>query len=401
MKYALLLPSIFSIGVSAQNITDNNVSFDYVQLPTNPIDPQYTTYKIVVNKFFETSNQDSLNLHQARIDAIQVNYDAQMSGWVTQKRAIDRQYLTTLAAWEKNNLAAGVSTIKPDRPQYPLMPFKEELAEPRLHDDITEQYVGSIVKLEGFTAGEGGAEITIDIQPMTELAIVKKVNGSGTATKYEYRCNYKLQVLIKVQCPARGIVFNTMIGSAVKSHAINTFATTYDYEIWMLDNREKMWMELQAKARAEAMAEVNSVINENCGFPLKRRNTEVYSVKSHEKFTYTELTTAFTTAEQGYRLIAQKRDHTAAASKLLEAISIWETVLKESNMNDNKSRVNDKITGMLHYNIAEAYAWLSQFEESEKYINLTIADGVLKFKGMANDLDAYLNQQIVRWNANY
>ncbi len=401
MKLFVPLSFLFASSLNAQNIADNKVSFDYVQLPTNPVSSQYTSYSLVINKLFEKSNQDSLNLHQARVDAAQVNFDAQYNVWRDQKKAIDRQYLATLASWEKNNLTTGISSPKPERPPYPAQPLKEDVRDPRLHDDITSQYSGSLVRLEGFTAGEGGATVTLDIQPISGITITKKTNGTGATTKFEYSCNYSLPVNIKVECPSKGIVFNTVIGTNVKSYPLNSFATTYDYEIWMMDNYDKFWMDLQSKARADALAEVNTVLNENCGYPVKRRVTEVFSVKSHREFTYADLTTAYTTAEQGYRLIVQNRDHTAAAQKLLEAIANWDAVLKESNVTDKKSRVNDEVTALLHYNIAEAYGWLSQFDEAEKYINLCIADGVMKFKGMAKDLDVFLDAQKVRWNANF
>ena len=401
MKKLLFILFIGIGGVYAQNVADNNVSFDFIQLPTNPVDPQVNTYKIVINKLFEVSNEDSLNMYQVRLNAAQSNYDAQMEVWKQQKKAIDRQYLSTLAVWEKNNLANNTSTPQPQCPPYPPQPILEEVRQPELHDDIADQFANGKIKLEGFTAGDGGVTVTLDINPISDLKIVKTIKGSGSATKFIYECEYKLPVGVKVECPMRGVVFNTIVGNTVRKKAINTFTTTYDFQIWMLDNRESFWVDLQKEARESVMNEISAVLNDNCGFPLKKRSTEVYSVNKHKDFSYPELTEAYTTALQGYRLIVQRRDRTDAADKLYEAITIWENALKESNMADNKSRINDKITAMIHYNMAEAYLWLNQYDECEKYANLAIADDVFKFKGPAHALKNYLVERRKRWNANY
>lgn len=400
-KLLLSISLLCGIGGFSQNIADNKVSFDFIQLPTNPIHTDFTTYQIIINKLFENANSDSMATYQARQDAVNATYDAEMVAWTEQKRGVDRQYLTTLASWEKNTLATGTVVPKPEKPAYPPHPLKQDVLPPFLHDDVSDQYAGSKINLQGFSSGGGGALITLDINPISELQIVKTTKGTGAGTQYVYEAQYKMPVTVRVDCPNNGTVFNTMIGAATRKYSIKTFTTTYDYEIWMMDNRDQFWIDLQNSARAIAMNEIDNALNEACGYPLKKRNTEVYSVKKHKDFSYPELNTAYTTASQGYRLIAESRDRSTGIPKLMEAIAIWEGALKESNMSDDKSRVNDKITAMLHYNIAEAYMWMGQFDEAEKYANLAISDGVMKFKGPAKDLKGYNTARKQRWNANF
>ena len=56
---------------------------------------------------------------------------------------------------------------------------------------------------------------------------------------------------------------------------------------------------------------------------------------------------------------------------------------------------------MLYYNIAEAYFWMSQWDNSEQYINKAINGGALKFKSAAKRLQTSLNVMKIRWDANF
>jgi tetratricopeptide (TPR) repeat protein len=86
---------------------------------------------------------------------------------------------------------------------------------------------------------------------------------------------------------------------------------------------------------------------------------------------------------------------------LTEAINVWKKALTESNPGDNKARINDKVTALIFYNIAEAYMWMSNFDEAEQYINKAINAGEMKYKTEAKRLQGVLADQKLRWNANY
>jgi hypothetical protein len=105
-KGLLFLLGGLAFGASAQNVTDNKVSFTYIQLPTNPIDSKYTQFEIVVLKSFENSNQDSLNAYQIKLDNVNMQYESAMNVWKEQKKNVDRNYLMQMAAWEKSTNAA-------------------------------------------------------------------------------------------------------------------------------------------------------------------------------------------------------------------------------------------------------------------------------------------------------
>lgn len=401
MKRALfILSCCFSLTVVAQNIADNKVSFNYIQLPTNPVDPGYNTYSIVLNPTFDAANEDSLNMFAVRQEAALINYDAQLTAWKEQRKAVDRAYLTDMANWERAT-NAGAASPQPQRGEYPPPPIMDDIQEPLLHEELTIDVADRYINVEGFSVAQGGVVITINIGPLSEMRIVNKRTGSGAATKYKYNCNYKLVATVKVECPARGVVLNTMIGNSLQTHAMNTYTSKYEFALWWMDNRTIFWSELQQKARVKLLGSINNELNSAIGFPLKKRSTEVFSVKKFKDHQYTDVTEAYTTCKQGYMAIQTDRDRSGGADKIQEAIAMWEQLLGESNPGDKNARINEKVTAMLYYNLAEAYLWTSNFDQAEVYIDMAINGGSMKFKNMAKNLQKYLPSRKTRWKANY
>jgi len=402
MKTTFFILSLLLVGVTsvAQNVTDNKVSFTYIQLPTNPIDARYTTFEIIILKSFEQSNQDSLNVYQIKLDNANVQYESQMNVWKEQIKNIDRNYLSQMAAWEKSTNAGTVSA-QPIRPENPPQPIKIDIPQPALHEDLPNDQVNNMVNLEGYSKSTGGATITLDFKGIGNIRMVETKSGSGSSTKYNYKVEYMMPVEIKVESPSQGVVLNTIILNELRYYPLKDYASKYEFQLWYLDNQVQFWSEFQKYARNQAMTEINNLLSDKCGFPTKTWSTEIYSVKSFKDFNYDDLTTAYTAAKQGYDLIYQTRDRKNGYAKLNEAIGIWKKALSESKPSDKKSRINDKITALIYYNLAEAYMWISNFNEAELYINKAINAGEMKFKNEAKRLQTALNDMKQRWNANF
>ena len=89
MKRILLLFAVSTlVSASAQNISDNKVSFTYIQLPSNPIDNQYSTYDITVDRGFEMANEDSLSSYALQVNMAVNQYDSEMAVWKEQRRTM-------------------------------------------------------------------------------------------------------------------------------------------------------------------------------------------------------------------------------------------------------------------------------------------------------------------------
>lgn len=401
MKRSLLsLLLILGINSFGQNVTENKVTFNFIQLPTNPIAKEYSTFNVMVERKYEQANEDSLMNFQMKLEAASAQYEAELAAWKEQTRAIQRDYLGQMATWQKGS-NAGTPVTKPADPIYPPQPVMVQVENPRMHSDITDQEVQNAISLAGYNRGDGGATITVGVQPLSDVSIVMNAKGDGASKKYSYSANYKLPLELKVESPSQGVILQTIVLNSIQSYNMQTYASQYEFELWFLDNKEQFWMDLEKYARTNALKELNQTANDKCGFPVKPSTIEVFSIKKHKQHTYNDITNAYTIASQGYQAIGQSRDRSNGHAKLNEAITIWKQVLSESNVNDNAARVNDKVTAMLYCNIALANIWLSEFDVAEQYINQALNSGVGKFKRVADDYKALLNERKIRWNTNF
>lgn len=401
MKHFLSLIILFT-GVStfAQNIDDNKVQFSYIQLPSHPLGNGVTNYSIVINNNFDQANEDSLSLYQMKYDQLNAAYEAGMIAWRDQKNTIDRNHLVAMANWEKQ-INAGTAAAQPIKPPYPAQPETVDLPLPLTHSDFSDDIITNTINVQGLQKGTGGATVTIDVNPIKNFRVIETKKGEGAAIKYYYSVQYEMPIGLKIESPSKGVVLQTILMAGLQTQDLNNYASKYEYELWLLDNRDKMWEDIQLAARKQIAANVNSELNEKCGYPIKSRGTEVFTVKKFKDHDYNDVYAAYQSAQAGYLMVGNSKDASAPKAKLNEAIKQWETILQESNISDSKSRINDKVTALLYANLAEAYLWLNNFDKAEYYINMAINAGTFKFKNHAQGLQGLLNDRRMRYNANF
>ena len=401
MKTNLFFGLLMVVGLNhAQNVDENKVSLTYIQLPLNVINKALTVYEVDVTKSYEQANEDSLANYQVELESAAAIYESQLAQWQAQCDALKRDYLTKMAAWEKQtNASDGAITNPPAEPQYPAHPIQQVVELPFLHNDLDDNTVQNTIELQGFSRGPGGAIITVDIQPIAEFKIVENIKETNGVRKFEYTCNYKLPLGLKVEAPGQGIVLQTIIGNSIQNYNLQTYDSQYEFDLWWMDNEDQFWMDFERKVRQKALQNLNTELNNKCGFPTKSRTIEVYTIKRFKDHDYADLTTAYTLATQGYQKVSNTRDRSEAHDKLTAAINMWKKALEESNLSDNKARVNDKVTALLQCNIAQAYIWMSEFDQAEVYLNLAKNSGISKFKRIAERLTSLLQERKQRWNA--
>ena len=168
----------------------------------------------------------------------------------------------------------------------------------------------------------------------------------------------------------------------------------------MLTNEEQFHRNLEIAARAKAVTETNRYLNNQIGYLTKSRNAEIYAVKKFKSYDYSDVTVAYTKTVQALMLVSQDRDRSSAIAKIDEALAEWNMILEESNDYDKKARINDKITAMIHCNMAELLIWKGEFDKSQEKVNLAISAGG-KFKRHANGEKSFYADQKRRWDVHY
>ena len=107
-----------------------------------------------------------------------------------------------------------------------------------------------------------------------------------------------------------------------------------------------------------------------------------------------------TYAKIGYQGFVNDVDKVNAKENIFKAIEIWEKQLEQSDLSNNKSRINKKSTALLFANLAEAYLWVDQFDKAGLFINKAITLGVFKYKNHCKKLQDKMGNLKLRYQAN-
>lgn len=399
--YILFLLTISSFSVLfAQNIDDNKVNFQYIQLPVQKINPVYTNYEVRIHHDYRRANEDSAQVFAQRKQLQEIAYQSQYNAWLNQKKQLDRQYLIQMAAYEKAQ-SAGTPATLPTLPQYPASPVFEPLEPIRLNTEINEQDIVQSMDLKGFSKGLGGFIINYTVLPIQSIRILESKKGSGSNTRYEYVCEYILPVDVTIETPTEGQVFKRRLLETSLNQAMKTYNSKYEFQLWWMDNQQQFYSEIERDARKRAIKEVNQQLNNEFGFVNSTRTAELYSVKKFRDYDYSDVTKAYTLTTQALNLLGKDRNRSGAYAKLDQAIVSWKTILEESNLADDKARINDKISGMIYCNLAELLMWRGDFDQAELYSNLALNSGVMKARNHAERVVGFYTDQRKRWQVHF
>lgn len=85
------------------------------------------------------------------------------------------------------------------------------------------------------------------------------------------------------------------------------------------------------------------------------------------KHTYQDYKLAYISASEGYSKLVSEPE--LAVKKLNEAIEMWVKALEESDVENKKARINEKVTLVTYYNLADAYIQTAQFDKANNVMN--------------------------------
>jgi hypothetical protein len=207
--------------------------------------------------------------------------------------------------------------------------------------------------------------------------------------------------MVSFETPTEGALLKKTYFETIQYQSMKSYSSKYEYQAWFIDNGAQYYRDLERNARKSALQEVNGILNSEFGYVSMQRNAELYSVKKYRDYDYAEVTAAYTLTTQALNLVAKDRNRASAIDKISQAIAKWEVLLEESNMTDDKARVNDKITAMIHCNLAELYAWKGDYDKSELHTNLSLNGGVAKFRNHSERVQSFYADQRKRWEVHY
>ena len=403
MSKSLLLAvisSLFSFSICSQTVKDYKVPFQYVQLPLKPFDASVSNYKIIFENNFEKANEDTIKAYENRLENAKKDQQDLLVVWNEDRLRIDRIYLTEMAVWEKAINLGNTTLAQPVKTPYPDYPVLRDVSLPIFTEDVSNDFCGQKINLAGYSKGEDGVVVTIIHNGLQSSRISTKITGSGALKKYKYTAHYIMPVEIKIDAPEQGLVYSKTYFNSEMSELIRDDKSQYDYQLWWLDNKDKYWKSLQTKLLNNILRDLNSYMNTTFGYPVKSSQNEIYVIKKYKNHSYSEFVDAMTFAKIGYEDFVNDVDKVNAKENISKAINIWLDQLSQSDLSDNKSRINKKATALLYSNLAEAYLWIDEFDKANLYINKAITLGVYKYKNHCKKLQDKMGNLKVRHQAN-
>ncbi len=408
MKRILLASALMLIGSVSfgQNINDHKINFNFIQLPLLKIDTQYDNYSVKVEHAYRQANEDSTVMFSARQEVAMQLFMQSNEQYHRERDSLERIYLAQMSSWEQKVNAGttnpdGTQLAQPVAPMYPPAPVMDLIEAPMSHSEFQENMATDRINLSGYTKGEGEVEITITIHPIRSYRIVESKKGTGASTKYNYTARYVMPIGLRVANPSQGIMMETTLYESERTYNLPSQKSKYDHELYMKDNKETFFRQMETAGRNSAISQLNDHLNNHFGFVQRTRSAEIYSVKSFKGFDYTDVTNAFTQITFALQAVGSDRDRSGAMSLIDAAISTTETILAESNIGDKKSRINDKVTAMLQCNLAELYMWKADFNKCDGLANLAMNSGEGKAKRHIRDEMGFYKDQRNRWDVHY
>lgn len=420
MKFKLFVIVILLIicsSVIGQKVVIEETSFDYIRLPLTPFDTTVTHYESTIDMTYLDDVALGKLEYQREVEDAEKYHARDMELWLSDVDRIDAEYDKAIEAYAKKKGItkwAEKTFLEQDAPKKRPYPHKPRMVlpqEPYLSKIYEAEAIASTYgEIEGFKKGsDNAANVLITMHGFelgdVEMKTVEKTtvkNEQKIVTKYyHFVIPYKHAISLRVENPEGAVLFDELVNTTngYKTVSTSSHINPYSLEAWWDDNLQVYVGKLDDQITHTNLAMVKEELNSHFGYSNKQRNTVVCWMKG-KKFNYDDLFDAYETTVVAYKILEDDKDKTEAKAELAKSIEIWNSVLEEYNPDQKKTRLNSKIISAVHYNCAEAYLWLDDFNNSQKNLNRIQRLGVKKYEKKVDALEAFLNEQKDRYNAN-
>lgn len=145
--------------------------------------------------------------------------------------------------------------------------------------------------------------------------------------------------------------------------AVVTDTKKTDYSPGLVDNFQKTINKMDVLAKNKAVTQINLFLKSHYGYNTIPYELPFFDVKD-KKQSYPDYHTAMEKTTAAFSVINTNFD--AFSANIKEAISIWETALKEFDETNKEARINKDVAAGTYLNLATAYTWLNEFDKAQR-----------------------------------
>lgn len=384
MKYIFTLLAVCaSLVVSAQKILTETVNYDDVRLPLTPLDPSIKHYNFTISTPYPTDTnnleaeakrkyEDAKANYPQLVEESKAQYQQELDTYderVKQAREnyrIESEEFKKLSLVERLAMADQKPTLKlPPQPVY-RKPSEPYYVKPNLSSVITfdpEVLANSYMTISGLEKGEdnaiSGTIVFHDFESLDPERKVEQKSSYNTRTRrtetrnvYKYITKYKRPVSVHLE-----------IAGKIVDDGI--YKGTEDFTELTTDSRPNM-NNIEKESVTNFLKSYANTLNRQYGFSPVKRIAVIGYVKD-KKGEYDDLDEAKDYAISGYK--NYQIGNGPNNDDLNQAIAIWESALKESDVEDRKARIDKKVTVAIYQNLIDAYLATEQFDKVKQALD--------------------------------
>jgi len=377
----LLLSMSLALTTTAQKIQEKVLQYEYIQQPLSPL-TGLASYSFTVTTPYPENNdalhaqaekefQEKLAAFPADIEAAKAihtergeNYDDEVA-LAQENFKLETEAFDNLNAIEKLALEEGRPKLRmPSKPSEFRAPAEPVYREPNTSTNIIfkpQVLADTYLKLEGFVKGTTNALTgTVEMEDFdagqTEVKTSSKKVYNATSKQYEDQKTYSHETAVRR--PTRlTLTFN---GETIYN---DIFQGTGEYTTLSSPTSPNMF-QMEKNNVSTILTQINTYINQQYGFVQVPATLTIRAPKN--KGEYDDLEKAEKLAKRGINPMGSSD----GKAELTEAIQIWETTLGESDVNDKKARINNKVTQSIYQNLIEAAIYKEEFINAQDYLIL-------------------------------
>lgn len=413
-KHIILATLVFLVTFGfSQKIKKEASQFEYIQLPSNPLNKDIKNYNSQVILSYEADIIAEKQKNKEEYDKATAEYPQKVKDAEDKHKEAMALYKSDMKEWDEKSTGRKIiekqvleEDNKPKEPRYstPSEPYLKIIEHQKVFNK--DRLASSYLKLDGYKkSSENALKITVSLFGFESLEPElksKEVNSYNSTTKtntktnkYWYEISHRHPINLKIETPTGEILFDETLEEFNEYTITKTSSREGKYPDY---NKKTFLLKLQNSIVESNMKYINEYINDNYGFPKKTRNTTVFNIKP-KKHKYDDYLQAFESLTSGYKLLVS--DNKSAQERINNAISTWEKILTESNPSDKKARINSDITVVTHINLAEAYFWSNNFVKAEEHLTKILSlEYSKKQKKIIEQYKEIFRKQKIRWEAN-
>jgi len=421
MKKTILLGAALlaiTFNIQAQDVDKMETKFDYIQLPSKPLDKSIKNYTSKIVSGADAINKKLMDDYNLELKKAEEDYQKEMLAYPAKLKEANETYLKEKELYDKKSTLKKLAERelgedgKPVK-RIPNTPYKNTPAKPQLAKVFnTEQLASTYLKLEGFKPGtENAVNITAQLGDLSSLIPEMKVsdmtsisNGKSTPYKaYSYQIKYKRLITLIVETP-QGVVLNEVPEEINKEQTFKSpgeFKSEYELNNWWSNNKVRVTEMLENETVENNLSIIQRILNDNYAFKKVNYMADIYLVKD-KKVDYSDYQNAYLAVIEGYNSLTEDYEKVAAKAKINEAIAIWEKALLESDVQNKKARIDEEVTYITYLNLIEAYIFVDDFSKAKSLTaKLTIYDIPRRVRKRMEELTVFAKAQSERYKGFY